>query len=418
MLSRSILHGALLFLQWRSVSSAVLYVSNSTDAGVGSAENPFGSLQRCVDQLAYQPVGSSCILLEGTYRFNETVRIQGLHGVSGAPYRIGGAPGATVTLDGTLDVPGPWMMRNSTHTFADGSTEARMHWVTAWPDDGRADPWQLFVEGEMMIPARWPNAFWHDRTVFNDTYWARGSQYSTYCGSELRDVQYAGPCQLFDGTPDDAPAGRRSLASSGINATGAVAVLNIGHWYSFAGRVLEHIPRTSSFIYERDDDGGGWKVAKYKPTADIYYLEGALSLLDAETEWYYDCTHRELHLKTRDGIDPGMLHVTARVQEYAIAAKGVSHVTFHNLRFFATTIYAAGEGTHADDDANNVRFDSLRLVHPSATKHMLGEARFSHPTTLASKKTTTSCNNTLFNTSFFGSEGYPLINTAGSGVTF
>ena len=49
--------------------------------------------------------------------------------------------------------------------------------------------------------------------------------------------------------------------------------------------VLEHAPGRSDFIYERDAGGGGWKAAKYKPTADLYYLEGALSLLDAETEW-------------------------------------------------------------------------------------------------------------------------------------
>ena len=39
---------------------------------------------------------------------------------------------------------------------------------------------------------------------------------------------YAGPCRLVDGG---------SLAASGINATGAAAVLNIGHWFTFAGVV-------------------------------------------------------------------------------------------------------------------------------------------------------------------------------------
>jgi len=146
---------------------------------------------------------------------------------------------------------------------------------------------------------------------------------------------------------------------------------------------------------------------------------------------------------------------------------GVSHVVVRSLGFFATTAYAGGEGTSIPYDVNNVRFDSLRFVHPSASKRVLGEARFSHPTTLARKKGNTPANNTLFNCtpaprpraclewpralcsllpacrassalthptltplplpshplrvipgSFFGAEAHPLINSAGSGMRF
>lgn len=139
-----------------------------------------------------------------------------------------------------------------------------------------------------------------------------------------------------------------------------------------------------SFVYERDGGGGGWKAAKYKPTADIYFLEGLLSLLDAETEWHYERSTREVHLKTRGDADPTSMAVAARVEEYAIAATGVSHLNVHGLGFFATTIYIGGE-TNAVD-VQNVRLDSCRFTHPSAQKRMLGECRYSWPTTLARKK--------------------------------
>lgn len=149
--------------------------------------------------------------------------------------------------------------------------------------------------------------------------------------------------------------------------------------------------------------------------------------------------------------------VRARVQEYALAISGCSHLVVRGLRFFATTLYAAGEQNdvrYADaaprqrahtrshqlaacgcetpptlrymrwlcfersSDVHNVRFDSLSLIHPSATKRLLGECRFSHPTTLARKRNAEGSNNTVFNVTMVGSEGHPLINTAGAGMTF
>ena len=227
-----------------SAVASVLYVSNSSAlGGTGSLDDPFTSLQDCVDALVGTAAGSSCLLLEGTYSVNQTVVVQSLHGTLDAPYLIGAAsPGANVLIDGTLAVPGPWSLQSTSHTFTDGTVENGAHWVAEWPDDGRPEPWQLFVDGEMMIPARWPNARWDDRTVFDDTYWAHGSSSSTYCGSELRDTQYAGPCRIVDGTTGPTPAGSRTLAASGINATGAAAVLNIGHCECHAD------PRLTSFL--------------------------------------------------------------------------------------------------------------------------------------------------------------------------
>ena len=78
------------------------------------------------------------------------------------------------------------------------------------------------------------------------------------------------------------------------------------------------------------------QVAKYKPTADLFFLEGSLALLDAETEWHYERAARTLHLRMRADADPnaaGGGAITARVQEYALAAKGCSHLVVRGLRF-------------------------------------------------------------------------------------
>ena len=43
--------------------------------------------------------------------------------------------------------------------------------------------------------------------------------------------------------------GTHNLAESGLNAMGAVAVLKIGSWLTYAGRVEEHKTGENSFVY-------------------------------------------------------------------------------------------------------------------------------------------------------------------------
>ena len=274
----------LLLCKCIAAAATTLYVHNDSTsvAGDGSINSPFGSLQACVDALlASRPAGSSCQLLPGMYRLNATVEIRGLHGTTGAPYTIGAVNDTgSVTLDGRADVPGPWHSEVGVgRVLKNGSTVPTRHWSAAWPEE-LPEPWQLFVDDEMQTVARWPNARWDDRSVFLSENWAHGTANSTYCGEEQRNGnQDSRPCRLVDGTHDHPISA--SLAASCINASGASAVLNIGHWYSFAGVVANHTPCDGWFEYRNGDD---WKATKYVAAHDLYYLEGPVALLDAETE--------------------------------------------------------------------------------------------------------------------------------------
>ena len=268
-------------------SDAVFLVAASPPppgvAADGSADAPFGSLQPCVDAL--NATHRQCLLLGGEHRWNATVVVEGLHGDAGNPYSIGAVPGAQPTVDGTVDIDGPW-----TWVAASGTTAG--HWSAPMP--GGVEPWQLFVDGEMMVVSRWPNARWDDASVFDDTKWAHGSSDSTYCGTEMRgQTDPPQPCHMValepPGTHEDGTVAP-SLAAANVDATGAAAILNIGHWFSFTGEVLAHNAGNNSFTYKRFD---GWKAAKYVPYHDLFYLEGTatgsgLRLLDGETEWTYD----------------------------------------------------------------------------------------------------------------------------------
>lgn len=230
-----------------SPAAPVRFVTNSTASGnarggSGTLEDPYTSLQQCVDELAALEPGSSCQLLGGRYRLNATVMVRDLHGAGGSHYEIRAAPGHEVTIDGTVVIDGPWSW-----VASDGVVGG--HWSAPLPD-GVSEPWQLFVEDEMFVVARWPNARWDTKTMFLAEHWAQeceppdarrrrgladateagnpcgASGPSTYCGSEQRGGNPDGlPCVIADG---GVRATGETLASSGINATGASAVLNIG----------------------------------------------------------------------------------------------------------------------------------------------------------------------------------------------
>ena len=89
------------------------------------------------------------------------------------------------------------------------------------------DIWQLFVDDEMMTNARWPNGLWSDRTVFLNKHWAKSDKNSTHG-------------KMVD-------SGEKNLAGSGLNATGAMAILNIGSFNTFTATVKDHAPGQNVF---------------------------------------------------------------------------------------------------------------------------------------------------------------------------
>ena len=81
---------------------------------------------------------------------------------------------------------------------------------------------QLFIDGEMMTNARWPNSLWSDKSIFDSKNWAHSSLRSTR------------------GVMIDEGKRHPKLAESGFDAKGAMAVLNVGSFCTFTRQVIEH----------------------------------------------------------------------------------------------------------------------------------------------------------------------------------
>jgi len=245
------------------------------------------------------------------------------------------------------------------------------------------DIWQLFIDGQMMTNARWPNALWSDKTVFNSSYWAKSSDKST------RGI-------MVDN-------GLKNLAGSGLNATGAMAVLNIGSFNTFTSIVQSHKPGTPNFTYH--DKFG---PIKFKPTMNQYFLEDKLEFLDKPEEWFYDKATRTVYVMTPDGQSPEGRDVRGKVMTYTFNITNCRHVIFKKLTFFGTTLWASTLDNN-NNFINNLTVHSLNFSYPSYTRRMLQETAPAQWTKVNANKNKKGINTlTFFNNTFFGTDGAVL----------
>ena len=335
----------LILLLSHCVTNTEYYVSvnNGSDSNPGTIDRPWKHVQKAVSVLKS---ADTCFIRGG--RYYEEVIISDL---KGAPYsiRFASYPGEQVVFDGT---GGP--IKASWKKYKDNIYVAKIDY----------DIWQLFVDGNMQINARWPNAFWYDYSVFDYTKWGYSSDNSTYDGDT--------------GTGIMTDNGTRGLATSGINATGAIAILNIGSWLTWAGMVDTHTPGNSSFNYHLESPV---KNVAFQPERCRYFLEDKLEFLDAPTEWFYDMENKDLYLWTQDGDSPDNHEITGKKSTYAFTiTNSSSRITLLELDFFATTIYI--NGNDKDSDVNSVELHSCQFSYPSYSKRMLKSLAVPNMTTI------------------------------------
>lgn len=295
------------------------YISMDGDnSGPGTQATPFRTIEHA---LGFLGPGDTLFIRAGTY--HEEIVMSNIAGTAVAPVVISSFPGEEVRLGGTRPIETPWSIH-----------EGSIYKTTI-----DQDIWQLFVEKQMLMPARWPNAFLEDGSVWDrERNWGHGNE---------------GPAE--NGIFVDAPHGNVSLSASGIDATGAMAILNIGSWKTWSRDVLSHSSGTSSFTYT--------PVPAYKDKHHYYFLEGKLELLDAPGEWYYDKDSKELFLWMPDGSVPDE-RVSGKDQSFVFSFEKFSHVKIQGLDFFATTFYFK--------NCKDMTVEDCNLQFASCSKRALG----------------------------------------------
>lgn len=301
-------------------SAANVFVSpKGSDSNAGTKDFPLRTVQAAVDRL--RP-GDACLIRGGTYREAVTIGVDDV--------RLLACPDERVVFDGTETFGGKW------EHYRGGIYKTRLpHKVE-----------QLFIGRRMMVEARWPNMRF-DQAYERDC-WASTDRGSTH-GKLVSEA----------------------VAKSGIDWTGAMACLNVGHqWWTWNRPVIRHGAGSTELEYDADlvglcnfDPDIAGQSAKWmedKWSDDYFYLFGTLKALDAETEWFQDPETGTLYLYAPGGADPTTLDVKYKTRNYALYAKGRRHIQVEGIDFFAATFRF--------DDCDDCLLEDCELLYPTWTR--------------------------------------------------
>lgn len=270
----------------------IFYVApNGSDSNPGTKSRPFRTIQKAANMMQS---GDTCYVREGVY--HETVSGKLADSITFKAYL-----GEKVILDGTEPIVSEWTKYKG----------------KIYKTKLDKDIWQLFVDGKMMVEARWPNQSFEQR--WDKSTWRtvdKGSDYGVIVDDEL--------------------------AKTRIDWTGAFAVLNVGAHQTFLRQIKNYQPGSNCFEYDKDMGRRLEIQRRNHVVLDRYFLFGKLEALDSPGEWFFEQASRTLYLWPPDGKEPSTYRINGKNQEYAFIIKGLNHIRIIGFNFFATTFLFEG----------------------------------------------------------------------------
>ena len=316
-----------------SASNYYVAVSYGDDTNNGlSISTPFKTIGKAASIMSS---GDKCYIRQG--RYHETISIDNLDGTSIAPVIFTNYNNERVVIDGTIPITSTWTQVGSSNLWRTKLTQ---------------DIWQLFINWEEQVMARWPNAKFSDGTIWdNDNYWAKGTideDENSYSNGTLIDDPYTNSAGTLI-----------SLSAKGFDLDEtnkeAIAILNLGSFRTWSRLVTNHSGNTFNYA----------TVPSWKTKHHYYYFEGRKEFLDQEGEWWVDTYNNKdsLYYVAASGIDPNKLDFRGKVQSYAFSVNASEYLQIKNLEFFATTVYFS--------NGDNCLVYGCNFMYPSCSKRML-----------------------------------------------
>ena len=295
-------------LEPRQLLSTIYVATSGSDSADGSLSNPFRTIQQAAQRA--EP-GDTVLVRGGTYR--ETVT-PARSGTSSKPITYKPYNGERVTISGADRVTG-W----SSHG---GSVyKANQGWDLG---DGRN---QVFVDGRMMIEARWPN------TTLDISRPKKATFDSVSASSSRATIKDS------------------ALSQSNDYWNGATIHFEPGEgWVGQTGKVTDSSPGQLTYSY----DSMGRKSGPQG--GDTYYLSGKFKALDSATEWFRD-DGGTLYLWTPESDNPDGHTVEAKRRQDAFVLDNRSHINLEGFDVFAAGITAS--------NASHLRLSNLTASYLS-----------------------------------------------------
>jgi len=297
--------------------------TDGNDGNTGDKSSPFATIGKCMD--VSQP-GDFCYMRAGVYRQeNATFAADSDSGKKSAePITIAAYKDEKVVWSGLQRLDMHWKKVSGTECTYKAKVDRPV--------------WQLFVGEEMQTSARWPNTHWKDMSVFNSSkVYAEGDLSASTCGHTKKIESLAAYTQ-----------------KTGMNVSGAIAVMNIGSWINYALPVVQ--PAADELTYECPNPG--------KRDSTRFFLEGKPEFVDSATEWSYDPATGEILFWAEGCADPNDLEVFGKVQSYFVQGSQ-SYLTLRNIEFFALTFDLTS--------SKGLTIDSCTFKYPVYSRRMLGE---------------------------------------------
>ena len=269
------------------VSAAEYWVaSNGQDANAGTQSAPWVTLKKATTVAG---PGDTVYLRAGTYR--ETLRPT-KSGEPGKPVRFVGAAGERPILSGADPLTGTWQL----HQGSIYKLQTNLKFI------------QLFVDGQMMPEARWPNTPPGELMNYNRAAAAEGTDYEVLADSNLPSGDWNG---------------------------GIVMAWPGSRWISMTRRITDYQPGKSlrfDLTTEQHNKDSFHQTDPYKPQAgNPYLLIGSLAGLDSPGEWFFDEKTSTVYLWTLDSQSPVSHKVTLKQRDHAV---DVSKLSFIEIKGF------------------------------------------------------------------------------------
>jgi hypothetical protein len=308
-------------LEPRVLLSSYFVSTSGDDGNPGTLGAPFRTIQQAAN---VADAGDTVFIRGGTYR--ETVRPAHL-GTSSNPITFAPYDNETVTVSGA-DVITGWS------DYSGDIYRARQGW-----DLGAGDN-QVFVDGRMMIEARWPN--------------------TTLDVSQPKLATADALSATINGARSKADLRDAALTQADGYWDGATIHIAPGEaWVTQTATVTDYSKGRLQFTYQQMNER--YEVPE---KGDRYYLTGKFQALDAAGEWFHD-PDGSLYLWAPDGASPSQHTVEAKRRDLAFDLRGRSGVRVDSVNLFAATIATDGGSDSITLTGLDARYVSHYSVMPT-----------------------------------------------------
>lgn len=294
------------------------------DTNVGTLAAPLQTIQAAAT--VAQP-GDTVMIEGGTY--HETVTPAN-SGTAAAPIIYQAYNNQPVIIDGADPITGWSNYQGSIYS-------APQSW-----DLGEGNN-QVFVDGQMINEARWPN------TTLDVSH----PVYSTTDTITNTDD----PTGYFD--PATATLNDPNLPGGAGAWVGATIHIASGQgWVVQTGTVLNSSTGQLTFGFQHAT------VYEDPATGNSYYLTGSFQALNAPAEWYRDPNTGLLYLWTPNSDSPSAHTIEAKVRQYAFELSGKSYINVQGILVFAATIDTNAASTHITLNGITAQYVSQSMNDP------------------------------------------------------